>query len=51
MADDVLVEPDTNAGLLQPVPGQTLRASTARSAATNPVGFTPNGVSDALEPA
>ena len=25
MADDVLVEPDTNAGMLQPVPGQQLR--------------------------
>ena len=26
MADDVLAEPDPNAGLLQPVPGQTVRA-------------------------
>ena len=32
MADDVLVEPDTNAGLLQPVPGQRVRPSTAPSA-------------------
>ena len=50
MADDVLVEPDTNAGLLQPVPGQ--RFGPVRSARRRqPVGFTPNGVSDTLEPA
>ena len=50
MADDVLVEPDTNAGLLQPVPGQRF-GQYGPLGGTNPVGFTPNGVSDTLEPA
>jgi arabinosyltransferase A len=50
MADDVLVEPDTNAGLLQPVPGQQF-GQYGPLGGTNPVGFTPNGVSDTLEPA
>ncbi|WP_319452620.1 MULTISPECIES: arabinosyltransferase domain-containing protein [unclassified Mycobacterium] len=49
MADDVLVEPDTNAGLLQPVPGQTFGPD-GPLGGTTPVGFTPNGVSDSLEP-
>jgi arabinosyltransferase A len=49
MADDVLVEPDTNAGLLQPVPGQTFGPD-GPLGGTAPVGFTPNGVSDSLEP-
>ena len=49
MADDVLVEPDTNAGLLQPVPGQ--RAGRyGPLGGENPIGFTPNGVSDTLDP-
>ncbi len=51
MADDVLVEADTNAGLLQPVPGQTLRPVRSARRRRIPVGFTPNGVSDTLEPA
>ena len=49
MADDVLVEADTNAGLLQPVPGQTFGPD-GPLGGTDPVGFTPNGVSDSLEP-
>ena len=50
MADDVLVEADTNAGLLQPVPGQRF-GQYGPLGGENPVGFTPNGVSDTLEPA
>jgi arabinosyltransferase A len=50
MADDVLVEPDTNAGLLQPVPGQRF-GQYGPLGGEAPVGFTPNGVSDTLEPA
>ena len=50
MADDVLVEPDTNAGMLQPVPGQRF-GQYGPLGGENPVGFTPNGVSDTLEPA
>ena len=42
MADDVLTEPDPNAGLLQPVPGQTL-ARTARSAGSTPSASNPKG--------
>ena len=49
MADDVLVEPDTNAGTLQPVAGQTY-GRYGPLGGQNPVGFTPNGVSDALAP-
>jgi arabinosyltransferase A len=50
MADDVLVEPDTNAGLLQPVSGQRF-GEYGPLGGEDPVGFTPNGVSDTLEPA
>jgi arabinosyltransferase A len=50
MADDVLVESDTNAGLLQPVPDQRF-GQYGPLGGENPVGFTPNGVSDILEPA
>jgi arabinosyltransferase A len=49
MADDVLVEPDTNAGMLQPVPGQKF-GEYGPLGGDNPVGFNPNGVSDTLEP-
>ncbi|TXI60533.1 arabinosyltransferase domain-containing protein [Mycolicibacterium mageritense] len=38
LADDVLVEPDTNTGFLTPLPAQ------GGLAGKNPVGFTPNGV-------
>ncbi len=50
MADDVLVEPDTNAGMLQPVPDQRF-GQYGPLGGENPVGFNPNGVSDTLEPA
>jgi arabinosyltransferase A len=50
MADDVLVERDTNAGLLQPVEGQRF-GQYGPLGGEDPVGFTPNGVSDTLEPA
>lgn len=49
MADDVLVEPDTNAGLLQPVSGQK-SGRYGPLGGENPVGFTPNGVGEKLEP-
>ncbi|WP_060941780.1 arabinosyltransferase, partial [Mycolicibacterium vaccae] len=50
MADDVLVEADTNAGMLEPVPGQSW-GEYGPLGGEDPVGFTPNGVSDTLEPA
>lgn len=50
MADDVLVEADTNAGMLQPVPGQRF-GEYGPLGGEDPVGFTPDGVSDTLEPA
>lgn len=50
MADHVLVEADTNAGMLQPVPGQRF-GEYGPLGGEDPVGFTPNGVSDTLEPA
>jgi arabinosyltransferase A len=49
MADDVLVEPDTNAGMLQPEPGQQF-GQYGPLGGQNPVGFTPNGISDSLAP-
>ncbi len=49
MADAVLVEADPNAGLLQPVPGQQFGPA-GPLGGTDPVGFTPNGVSDTLLP-
>lgn len=49
MADAVLVEADTNAGLLQPVPGQRF-GRYGPLGGEKPVGFTPNGVSDSLDP-
>lgn len=50
MADAVLVESDTNAGVLQPVPGQKW-GQYGPLGGESPVGFTPNGISDTLEPA
>ncbi len=50
MADAVLVEEDTNAGMLQPVPGQRY-GKYGPLGGEDPVGFVPNGVSDTLEPA
>jgi arabinosyltransferase A len=49
MADEVLVEADPNAGMLQPVPGQTY-GKYGPLGGENPVGFTPTGISDTLEP-
>jgi arabinosyltransferase A len=49
MADDVLVEPDANAGVLQPVPGQKF-GQYGPLGGENPVGFTPNGIGEKLEP-
>ncbi|HZQ32860.1 MAG TPA: arabinosyltransferase domain-containing protein [Mycobacterium sp.] len=42
LADDVLVEPDTNAGFLTPMPGDYGKLGPLGGA--NPIGFTPNGV-------
>jgi len=47
MADDVLTEPDPNAGLLQPVPGQQFGPAGALGG-IKPVGFKPDGVGDDL---
>ena len=49
MADDVLVEADTNAGMLQPAPGQKW-GQYGPLGGENPIGFTPNGISDNLDP-
>ncbi len=43
MADDVLTEPDPNAGMLQPAPGQTFGPD-GPLGGINPVGFKPDGV-------
>ncbi|CAJ1505573.1 arabinosyltransferase domain-containing protein [[Mycobacterium] kokjensenii] len=47
MADDVLAEPDTNAGLLQPVPGQTY-GELGPLGGADPYGFDPNAVDEDL---
>lgn len=47
MADDVLAEPDTNAGLLQPVPGQTY-GKLGPLGGADPYGFDPNAVDEDL---
>jgi arabinosyltransferase A len=47
MADDVLTEPDPNAGMLQPAPGQTFGLD-GPLGGINPVGFKPDGVGDDL---
>jgi arabinosyltransferase B len=44
LADDVLVEPDSNAGFLRPLPGNY--GPLGPLGGVNPVGFTPNGVPD-----
>jgi arabinosyltransferase B len=44
LADDVLVEPDTNAGFMQANPGDY--GSLGPLGGTNPVGFSPNGIPD-----
>ncbi|MUM17999.1 arabinosyltransferase [Mycobacterium sp. CBMA 623] len=43
MANDVLVEPDANDGLLQPVPGQKA-GKYGPLGGTDPIGFTPDAV-------
>ncbi|KZS67992.1 arabinosyltransferase domain-containing protein [Mycobacterium ostraviense] len=48
MADDVLAEPDPNAGMLQPVPGQTFGPD-GPLGGVNPVGFKPEGVGEDLK--
>ncbi len=47
MGDDVLAEPDPNAGLLQPLPGQQFGPA-GPLGGINPVGFKPEGVGDDL---
>lgn len=47
MADDVLAEPDTNAGLLQPIPDQRY-TELGPLGGIDPYGFTPNAVDDDL---
>ncbi|OBI85263.1 arabinosyltransferase domain-containing protein [Mycobacterium sp. 1245805.9] len=47
LADDVLAEPDPNAGLLQPVPGQTFGPD-GPLGGLHPVGFKPEGVGEDL---
>ncbi|KLO28991.1 arabinosyltransferase [Mycolicibacter heraklionensis] len=47
MADDVLTEPDVNAGLLQPVPGQKY-TELGPLGGSDPYGFDPNSVDDDL---
>ena len=49
MADSVLVEANPNAGILQPLPGQQFGPD-GPLGGTDPIGFTPNGVSDTLLP-
>lgn len=49
LADAVLVENDTNAGMLTPVPGQQF-GEYGPLGGEDPVGFNPNGVSDSLDP-
>ena len=46
LADDVLVEPDANAGFLRPVPGDFGRLGPLGGA--DPVGFTPDGVPEKI---
>ena len=48
MADEVLVEPDATAGLLQPAPGQTF-GKDGPLGGEKPVGFTPSGVDPEME--
>jgi arabinosyltransferase A len=47
MANDVLAEPDTNAGLLQPIPGQKYGPA-GPLGGVNPIGFKPDGVGEDL---
>ncbi|MBV8788019.1 MAG: arabinosyltransferase domain-containing protein [Mycobacterium sp.] len=44
LADDILVEPDSNAGFMPPFPGNY--GALGALGGVNPTGFTPNGVPD-----
>ena len=46
LADDVLVEPDSNDGFLQPLPGDW--GPLGPLGGTDPVGFSPNGIPDRI---
>ncbi|MBO0679771.1 arabinosyltransferase domain-containing protein [Mycolicibacterium sp. S2-37] len=46
LADDVLVEPDSNDGFLRPLPGRY--GPLGPLGGTDPTGFTPNGVPDRI---
>ena len=46
LADDVLVEPDTNDGFMTPMPGNY--GPLGPLGGEKPVGFTPNGVPDRI---
>ncbi|MCV7417758.1 arabinosyltransferase [Mycolicibacterium litorale] len=46
LADDVLVEPDSNAGFLRPLPGNY--GPLGPLGGTDPVGFSPNGVPERI---
>jgi arabinosyltransferase A len=48
MADDILAEPDSNAGMLQPAPGEP-PGPYGPLGGTNPVGFKPEGVGEDLQ--
>ncbi len=48
MADDVLVEPDSNDGFLQPAAGQLSWGPLGPLGGTDPEGFSPNGVPDRI---
>ena len=48
LADDVLVEPDANAGFLTPVPGPAPWGPLGPLGGDKPVGFTPNAVPDRI---
>lgn len=50
LADDVLVEPDSNDGFLQPLPGGPGQAwgPLGPLGGTDPVGFSPNGIPDRI---
>ncbi len=47
LADDVLVEPDPNAGMLTPAGGTSIGDALRGQ---DPVGFSPNGIPDDLQP-
>ncbi|MFT4043665.1 MAG: arabinosyltransferase domain-containing protein [Gordonia sp. (in: high G+C Gram-positive bacteria)] len=51
MADEILVEPDPNTGMLRPAGGVSATAALAGAGSgVDPVGFSPNGIPDKLLP-